>query len=268
MIEHLGTVVAATACLVFLLVSGITVAFLVGRGGPGGRGGINHETREESHLPRRLVRELERCLELGECVMRDGHYLAAVIEQESKTVPMSIGGAAKQLIKTTKSLALRLKRVGAEAHMEVPSLAVQNTAQCIERNTSGLPQQQPVAIPCFSAEAEATPKSSQSVNPPDSPAEVRQFPRSSFQGTAEATIFPQRAGSGRDPVHCTVLTRDLSRSGISVAHSEQLFPKQIVVLETVGKLLVGQVRWCRFAEENFYVAGCQLLGTSACRTDE
>jgi hypothetical protein len=59
-----------------------------------------------------------------------------------------------------------------------------------------------------------------------------------------------------------VLTRDLSCGGIGIAHTEQLFPKQIVVLDAVGKLLVGEVRWCRREDENFYVAGCRLVKTS------
>ena len=59
-----------------------------------------------------------------------------------------------------------------------------------------------------------------------------------------------------------MLTRDLSCGGIGIAHSEQLFPKQIVVLDAVGKLLVGEVRWCRRVDEHFYVAGCRLVKTN------
>jgi len=34
------------------------------------------------------------------------------------------------------------------------------------------------------------------------------------------------------------------------------------VLDAVGKLLVGEVRWCRRVDEHFYVAGCRLVKTS------
>jgi hypothetical protein len=62
-------------------------------------------------------------------------------------------------------------------------------------------------------------------------------------------------------VQTTVLTRDLSCGGIGIAHCEQLFPQQIVVLDVACKLLVGEVRWCRRVDENFYVAGCRLVKT-------
>jgi hypothetical protein len=94
-------------------------------------------------------------------------------------------------------------------------------------------------------------------------ANLRRFPRSSFRGTATATIYPLESRPGREPVQCTVLTRDLSCTGIGIAHSEQLLPKQIIVLEAVGKLLVGEVRWCRRIEKNFYVAGCRLVKTTS-----
>jgi hypothetical protein len=97
---------------------------------------------------------------------------------------------------------------------------------------------------------------------PASPFEdARTFPRWSFRGSAIATIYPRHPAPGREPLQCTVLTRDLSCGGIGIAHSEQLFPKQIVVLNAVSKLLVGEVRWCRRVDENFYVAGCRLVKT-------
>jgi hypothetical protein len=257
MVENLGTVIAVATCVIFLLGPGIAaLAFLAGRGG---RVTVSDDAAAEHPLPRRLVRELERCLELGDCITRDGKALASLLAEEPKTVTPTAASAAKQLLKTTKSLALRLQRVGAEAHIEAPSLQVRNAAQLSERNEIGLPLKQPAAGRHSSADADPAPPSG---GQDGAFADVREFPRSSFQGSAEATIFPRRAGSGSEPVKCTVLTRDLSRSGISLGHSEQLFPKQIVVLETVGKLLVGQVRWCRVVDEKFYVAGCRLVGSS------
>jgi hypothetical protein len=91
---------------------------------------------------------------------------------------------------------------------------------------------------------------------------ARKHARASFRGTALATIYPDESRRNKAPVQCMVLTRDLSCSGIGIAHSEQLYPKQIIVLEAVGKLLVGEVRWCRRVDENFYVAGCRLVKTT------
>jgi hypothetical protein len=89
---------------------------------------------------------------------------------------------------------------------------------------------------------------------------MRAYKRLNFRGTVKATIYPRQAG--RDPVQCSVMTRDLSCGGIGIAHTEQLFPKQIVVLDAVGKLLVAEVRWCRREDEHFYVAGCRLVKTN------
>ena len=91
---------------------------------------------------------------------------------------------------------------------------------------------------------------------------ARKHARANFRGTALATIYPHESRRNKEPVQCMVLTRDLSCSGIGIAHSEQLYPKQIIVLEAVGKLLVGEVRWCRRVDDNFYVAGCRLVKTT------
>jgi hypothetical protein len=91
--------------------------------------------------------------------------------------------------------------------------------------------------------------------------DAREFSRSSFRGTASATIYPRQLGPGQEPMQCTVLTRDLSCGGIGIAHNEQLYPQQIIVLDAVGKLLVGEVRWCRRLDEEFYIAGCRLVKT-------
>jgi len=91
---------------------------------------------------------------------------------------------------------------------------------------------------------------------------ARKHARANFRGSALATIYPHESRRNKGPIQCMVLTRDLSQSGIGIAHSEQLYPKQIIVLEAVGKLLVGEVRWCRRVDENFYVAGCRLVKTT------
>ena len=62
-------------------------------------------------------------------------------------------------------------------------------------------------------------------------------------------------------MRCCVLTRNLSCGGVGIAHSEKLFPKQVLVLEAVGRLLVAEVRWCRQLDEKFFIVGCRLIKT-------
>jgi len=92
--------------------------------------------------------------------------------------------------------------------------------------------------------------------------EARRFPRSPCHGSLKATIYPPPNSVGGEPVHCTVLTRDLSCGGVGIAYTEELFPHQIVVLDAVGKLLVGEVRWCRRLDDRYYIAGCRLVKTN------
>src|SRR6185503_11903107 len=92
--------------------------------------------------------------------------------------------------------------------------------------------------------------------------DCRRHRRSAFQGTAVATIYPIDWNNDLDVEQCIVTTRDLSCSGIGIAHKEPLYPTQIVVLNAVGKLLVGEIRWCRQVDENLYIAGCRLVKTT------
>lgn len=94
-------------------------------------------------------------------------------------------------------------------------------------------------------------------------ADTRNFKRLSFSGTALATIYPypQKLLSSNEPVKCTVLTRDLCCGGIGIAHNERLVPHQTIVLDALGKLLVGEVRWCQRIDKDFYIAGCRLVKT-------
>jgi hypothetical protein len=94
-------------------------------------------------------------------------------------------------------------------------------------------------------------------------ADSRAHDRLKFEGTALATIYPREGQSRHQPVECIVSTRDLSRTGIGIMHVEQLYPRQMIVLNAVGKVLVGEVRWCRRVSSNFYVAGCRLVKTIA-----
>jgi len=89
----------------------------------------------------------------------------------------------------------------------------------------------------------------------------RQFPRNDFRGQADATIYPP-AGQAGEPTQCTVLTRDLSNRGFGIAHNQSLRPKQRVELNTQGKLIAGEVLWCRQIRPEFYIIGCRLISAS------
>jgi hypothetical protein len=256
MLENAGTLVAAIAFLVALLGSGVGVAFLVGR--RGSRTAIGEQAEKAQHLSEPFVKELQRCLELSDYVTRDADTLSAIVAAQSPPVARQVTSAVNQLIKTTKSLAGRLNRVGAEARIASPPRDVRPITLSVNRSDSELPTTWPQPTALAQDDVEAAPQKVERVLATPFQ-DARRFPRSSFRGTAKATIYPRHPGPGREPVQCTLLTRDLSCGGIGVAHSEQLFPKQIVVLEAVGRLLVGEVRWCRRVDEHFYVAGCRLV---------
>jgi PilZ domain len=88
----------------------------------------------------------------------------------------------------------------------------------------------------------------------------RQFPRTEYNGSAAAIIYP--LGGAAAPLRCTVLVRNLSQGGFGIAHTEMLQPKQRIELEVQTKHLAGEVRWCRQVQHGFYIAGCQLVASS------
>jgi hypothetical protein len=92
--------------------------------------------------------------------------------------------------------------------------------------------------------------------------DTRRFQRSAFSGTASATIYPPKQQLDGEPVRCEVMTRDLCCGGIGIAHTQRLLPQQMIVLEAVGKLLVGEVRWCQRVDKNLYMIGCRLIKTT------
>jgi hypothetical protein len=251
-----------------LLGAGVSVAYVVGR-----KGGIaSVPAHDDRKLPERYVRELEELLKLGSQASIDSDALTAILTNQKPSVAAPVTTAAEQLIKTAKSFTDRANKIGAEAKISIPKLDPQPTADQAAQSAGaakaagdGAEATAETVDSQLSADTlnQAEVDSSKDGELPASPFEdARQFKRASFRGAVKATIYPRQPGPGRDPVQCTVLTRDLSCGGIGIAHTEQLFPKQIVVLDAVGKLLVGEVRWCRREDENFYVAGCRLVKTS------
>lgn len=261
MFENAGMLVIGIAFLVAFIGSGIGIAFLVGRRGPRASAGV--KSGDQHRFNENFIRELERCLELGDYVTRDAETLSAVVAAQKPPLPRQVSNAVNQLVKTAKSLAGRLNRVGVEAGIARPQHDTRPVALAKDRPDAEPATTLPQTAILAQDEVDSAPQTNKDERLPSSPFEdARRFPRSSFRGSAKATIYPRHPGPGREPIQCTVLTRDLSCGGIGIAHSDQLFPKQIVVLDAVGKLLVGEVRWCRRVDEHFYVAGCRLVKTN------
>jgi hypothetical protein len=89
----------------------------------------------------------------------------------------------------------------------------------------------------------------------------RRFPRFYYRSCAEAIIHPLRSSKTATRCQCFLLTRDLSRGGLSIIHTEQLFPGQKldVVLNGNAPRAV-EVVWCRRWSNNRYAIGCRFLG--------
>jgi hypothetical protein len=90
--------------------------------------------------------------------------------------------------------------------------------------------------------------------------EHRRFPRFYFRSCAELVIHPLRGE--RDPGEPPrfVLTRDLSRGGMSLVHTEQLFPTQRLEIILNGQAPRSlEVLWCRRWTHGRYIIGCRFV---------
>jgi hypothetical protein len=96
------------------------------------------------------------------------------------------------------------------------------------------------------------------VSPGDETEVARQYERSEFHEIATATIFP-RAGDAQPPLHCPVLTRDLSAAGFGIVLTRPLQTRQRIEVTAAQRRFIGEIVWCREAEFGFYIAGCRLL---------
>lgn len=90
----------------------------------------------------------------------------------------------------------------------------------------------------------------------------RRFPRFYFRSCAEATIYPLRSDRNAAARTCFILTRDLSRGGMSIIHTEQLFPGQrldvILNCEAPRRM---EVVWCRRWTHGRYSIGCRFISS-------
>jgi hypothetical protein len=87
--------------------------------------------------------------------------------------------------------------------------------------------------------------------------DARRFARFYFRTCAEALIYPP--GENQSPTRHFLLTRDLSRGGVGLLHSEQLLPGQRLDLLLDGKPpLTAVVVWCRRVSDRCYALGCRF----------
>src|SRR5262245_40911569 len=91
--------------------------------------------------------------------------------------------------------------------------------------------------------------------------EPREYPRYPYQASVEATIHPSPAGGDKLPVQRALVSLDVSRSGINLMHTDQLFTDQRIqiLLEGLQRSLGVVVVWCRRLANRCYSAGCRFV---------
>jgi hypothetical protein len=92
--------------------------------------------------------------------------------------------------------------------------------------------------------------------------EARKFRRYYFRAHATATIYPEAGREGDRPQVCFVLTRDLSRSGISILHPVALAEGRRIDLEfPTGQKLAVAIKRVTALEAGCFLFGCRILGS-------
>jgi hypothetical protein len=87
----------------------------------------------------------------------------------------------------------------------------------------------------------------------------RRFPRYYFRTCAEAIIHPVTGKEADNSAHCFLLTCDLSRAGIGLLHTAQLFPGQRIDIVLNGEPpRMIEVVWCRRTADGRYNVGCRF----------
>ena len=89
----------------------------------------------------------------------------------------------------------------------------------------------------------------------------RKFPRFYFRTLATATIHPVPV-LGNETQECYVLTRDLSRGGVSFLHPKKLaLGQRVDLVFQDGKELIVRVRWIRQLDRRCFLIGCKFVAT-------
>lgn len=89
--------------------------------------------------------------------------------------------------------------------------------------------------------------------------EIRRHPRFYYRACATVIIHPLGKQQSKS-AECFVLTRDLSRSGMSLHHTAQLFPGQRLDISLNAEPPRPlEVVWCQRLAAKSYVIGCRFL---------
>jgi len=252
--SSLVVVAAMAVVLIGLIVSSAFIGFQVGRRTAPEMAPPVEENLEVRQMPEQLLRELHICLDVADCVARDADALAETADRSARNVPRDVTTAITQLRKTLKGLIGRLQQTAGKRLSRTDERRVQAAAERLEKELLlAVDQSSKVST---TAEASTTLSQSENVE------NHRKFERKPCAGTLKATIYPPPFKSDGQPVQCDVITRDLSCGGVGITHTEQLYPRQLIVLHAVTKVLIGEVRWCQQVGERSFVAGCQLIKTS------
>lgn len=90
--------------------------------------------------------------------------------------------------------------------------------------------------------------------------DVRRFPRFYLRGQATACIQRPRAKPESRGTTVEVLTSDVSRGGLGLICSEQLFPEQRLQVEMASRSPYDlKVVWCRRLGPSRYAVGCVFM---------
>lgn len=90
--------------------------------------------------------------------------------------------------------------------------------------------------------------------------DVRRYPRFYYRSRVQATVYPLKNDPKAMPTTCMLLTRDLSRGGINLLHTQQLFPGQLVEFAlSDGVIRKVKIAWCRKVANRCYSLGAQFV---------
>lgn len=88
----------------------------------------------------------------------------------------------------------------------------------------------------------------------------RRFVRHFFRAKGLLEIPSSLPAIKREKKYAVVYLRDLSRQGISLLHSEQLFPKETCTVWLPKRKIAFSVVRCRRINASCYVIGARLVG--------
>lgn len=88
---------------------------------------------------------------------------------------------------------------------------------------------------------------------PSYPGDDRRFPRFYIRGRAAMAFIDALPGKSRDEVWHGIYTREISRDGLRLLHSEQLFPRErLQIIMPDGQTRVVEVARCRRVQQACY----------------